>query len=370
MAAYMIQMFVLAALAGGYAYSLIRRIMKFYGLDVKKNQFKTLNIALAIAATFSCVNLFSTSAMVVLHILVTALVLDLAELAVQLAGKNRQHGKAYKIWEKVHGCGLVPVVITCAIFVYGFINMNHVIQTEYTVTTDKKVGSYKIVLITDTHYGTIQDTDILKEKVEEINAQNPDIVILGGDIVEEGTTKEMMQEVFSMFGGMKSQYGVYYVYGNHDRQPYTNNRSYTDEELENAILAGGITILEDGYTEINDDLVLVGRGDAAWGNVSGRASTEEILEGVDRNKYIILADHQPIEAEENDAQGVDLELSGHTHAGQIWPTGLLTELSGGLNYGKYQVGNCNVVVSSGFAGWGYPIRTGKHSEYVIVTIQA
>ena len=173
-----------------------------------------------------------------------------------------------------------------------------------------------------------------------------------------------------MFGGMKSQYGVYYVYGNHDRQPYTNNRSYTDEELENAILAGGITILEDGYTEINDDLVLAGRGDAAWGNVSGRASTEEILEGVDRNKYIILADHQPIEAEENDAQGVDLELSGHTHAGQIWPTGLLTELSGGLNYGKYQVGNCNVVVSSGFAGWGYPIRTGKHSEYVIVTIQA
>ena len=356
MAAYMIQMFVLAALAGGYAYSLIRRIMKFYGLDVKKNQFKILNIALAIAATFSCVNLFSTSAMVILHILVTALVLDLAELVVQLAGKNRQHGKAYKIWEKVHGCGLVPVVITCAIFVYGFINMNHVIQTEYTVTTDKKVGSYKIVLITDTHYGTIQDADILKEKVEEINAQNPDIVILGGDIVEEGTTKEM--------------YGVYYVYGNHDRQPYTNNRSYTDEELENAILAGGITILEDGYTEINDDLVLAGRGDAAWGNVSGRASTEEILEGVDRNKYIILADHQPIEAEENDAQGVDLELSGHTHAGQIWPTGLLTELSGGLNYGKYQVGNCNVVVSSGFAGWGYPIRTGKHSEYVIVTIQA
>ena len=369
MAAYMILMFVLAALAGGYAYSLIRRIMGFYGLDVKKNVFKVINIALAITVTFSCVNLFSTSAMVILHILVSSMVLDLAALVVRRMGKNSKHGKAYKVWRKVHGCGIMSVVITGIIFAYGYVNMNHIVQTKYAVTTDKKVNGYKVVLITDTHYGTIQDTDLLKEKAREISAQTPDIVVLGGDIVDEGTTKERMREVFSVLGGIESRYGVYYVYGNHDRQPYTNSRSYTDEELENAILAGGVTILEDSYTEINDDLVLAGRGDAAWGNDSGRASTEEILKGADRNKYIIMVDHQPIEAEENDAQFVDLELSGHTHAGQIWPTGLLTELTGGLNYGKYQRGNCNVVVSSGFAGWGYPVRTGKHCEYVVVEIQ-
>ncbi|MGN0252392.1 MAG: metallophosphoesterase [Oliverpabstia sp.] len=228
---------------------------------------------------------------------------------------------------------------------------------------------YKIVLITDTHYGTIQNTDVLKNKIDEINAQNPDIALLGGDIVEEGMSKEAMEEAFQVLGRIQAKYGVYYVYGNHDRQPYTRNKSYTDEELANAIQSNGITILEDSFVEINHDLILAGRGDAAWRNTSGRATVEEILQGADREKYIIVADHQPIEAEENDMQGVDMELSGHTHAGQIWPVGLLSEMIGILNYGEYQTGNCNVIVSSGFTGWGYPVRTEEHCEYVVVNIK-
>lgn len=368
MAAYMIGMFALAALAGGYAYFLIGRIMKFYGAGRRKKLFGIMNTALAIVVAFSCMNIWSTSAMVVLHILVIALILDVIALAVRLIWRKRQTKKGEEIFRKIYGCGLVPVVITCGLFVYGFINMNHVMRTEYTAATDKDVDNYKIVLITDTHYATIQDTDILKGKVEEMNAENPDIVILGGDIVEEDTSKERMKEAFSVLGGLKNKYGIYYVYGNHDRQPYTNSRSYTDEELEYAITESGISILEDGYVEIGDDLVLAGRGDAAWGNASGRASAEEILKDVDREKYIIMADHQPIEAEENDAQGVDLELSGHTHGGQIWPVGILSGLAGELNYGEYQRGGCKVIVSSGFAGWGYPIRTGRHCEYVVIKI--
>lgn len=370
MTAYLIGMFVLAALAGGYAYFLIGRIMKFYGADRTKNLFRIINTALPIVAAFSCINIWSTSAMVVLHILVISLILDVIALAVRLICGKKQTKKGYEIFRKIYGCGLVPVVITCGLFVYGYTNMNHVMRTEYTAVTDKEVANYKIVLITDTHYATIQDTDILKDKVEEINAENPDIVILGGDIVEEDTTKEKMQEVFSVLGGLKNKYGIYYVYGNHDRQPYIKSRSYTDEELEQAISGSGIRILEDDYVEIGDDLVLAGRGDAAWGNVSGRASVEEILKDVDREKYIIMADHQPVEAEENDAQGVDLELSGHTHGGQIWPVGIFSELAGELNYGEYQRGDCKVIVSSGFAGWGYPIRTGRHCEYVVVKIGA
>lgn len=248
--------------------------------------------------------------------------------------------------------------------------MNHVLKTEYLLETEKNLGNYKVVLITDTHYGTIQDTEVLKNKIEEINMQNPDIVVLGGDIVEEGTSKEQMQEVFQVLGGITNHYGIYYVYGNHDRQPYTQNRSFTNEELEHAITENGIVILEDDYVEIRDDLVIAGRGDAAWGNVSGRASTEEILDGIDREKYIILADHQPVEAEENSEQGVDLEISGHTHAGQVWPVGILSELAGILNYGEYQEGACKVIVSSGFTGWGYPIRTEEHCEYVVINIES
>ena len=78
--------------------------------------------------------------------------------------------------------------------------------------------------------------------------------------------------------------------------------------------------------------------------------------------------YQPIKAEENAAQGVDLELSGHTHAGQIWPMGLVTEFFGALNYGLYQEENCKVIVSSGTAGWAYTVRTGEHCEYVLIDL--
>jgi hypothetical protein len=246
--------------------------------------------------------------------------------------------------------------------------MNHIVKTQYQIQTEKNIGNYKVVMITDIHYATIQDTEILKNTISEINEENPDIVVFGGDIVEEGTTKEKMQEVFQVLGSIKSKYGLFYVYGNHDTQPYTQDKCYTKDELKSAILENNITILDDEYIEINEELVLVGRGDAALGNMSQRASTEELLEGVDKTKYRIVADHQPIEAAENAAQGVDLQISGHTHAGQIWPIGYFTEWLGGLNYGQYQEGNCNIIVTSGFTGWGYSFRTQEHCEYVVVEI--
>lgn len=188
--------------------------------------------------------------------------MDIFRLLFRKAFRNRQASKGFEVCRKMYGCGMIPIVATAVFLIYGSANMNQVIRTEYDVETEKFVGNYKFVLITDTHYDTIQNTEVLKQKIDEINAESPDIVILGGDIVEEGTSKESMQEIFGLLGGLESTYGIYFVYGNHDRQPYTEQRSYTDEELENAILANRITILEDSYKEINDDLILAGRADA------------------------------------------------------------------------------------------------------------
>lgn len=94
-----------------------------------------------------------------------------------------------------------------------------------------------------------------------------------------------------------------------------------------------------------------------------------MLKDIDRSQFIIVADYQPVGAEENAAAGVDLELSGHTHAGQIFPIGYFTEVSGGMNYGEYQEGDCRVIVSSGIAGWGFPIRTQGKCEYVVVHLR-
>lgn len=355
-------------LSGVYSYFYIRRIMKFFDLYSKGYVFKILNILLALFIGFSCRSRWSLGIVIILHVLVISVLLDAVVLIVRLAFPDWRKRKFYIVCKNIYRCGIVPIAITAVLFTYGILNMNYAVKTEYHVETGKNIEAYKIVLITDIHYGTIQNTDILKNKIDEINAQNPDIALLGGDIVEEGTSKEEMEEAFQVLGRIQARYGVYYVYGNHDRQPYTRNKSYTDEELANAIQSNGITILEDSFAEINHDLILAGRGDAAWGNTSGRATVEEILQGVDRAKYIIVADHQPIEAEENDMQGVDMELSGHTHAGQIWPVGLLSEMIGILNYGEYQIGNCDVIVSSGFTGWGYPVRTEEHCEYVVINV--
>lgn len=370
MAVYRIMGLAAAALAGGYFYRFINRTMKYYRVDVERKRFKAGNVIFSAFLASLCRNIWSTSTMLILHFLVISIFLDLVTWIIRKLCRNKNFEKSKSLYGKLYGCGFLPIVLTALIMLYGHWNMSYAMKTEYNLEADKNVGSYKVILITDTHYATIQDTDILKTKIEEINGENPDIVVLGGDMVDEGTTKEKMREVFQVFGELDAKYEIYYVYGNHDRQPYTQSRSYTDEELNDAILESGITILEDNYIEIGSDLVVAGRGDAARGSVSGRASVEEILQGADREKYIIMVDHQPLEAEENDAQGVDLELSGHTHAGQIWPVGYLSELAGVLNYGFYQKGNCKVIVSSGFTGWGYSVRTEGHCEYVVINVNS
>lgn len=369
MAKYIIVIAALAALIGWYTYRVVNRILRFYGLNPAGKAFKAVNIAVSAAAALISINVRRTEALIVLHLVVLYLLLDLAAWAVRTAFRARKPGKIRLLGQKLYGCGLVPIAVTAGLMIYGAVNMGHVVRTAYTVETDKQVGDYTLALITDTHYGTIQSKAVLREKIAEINAGRPDLVILGGDIVEEGTSKEDMQEVFALLGGLESKYGIYYVYGNHDRQPYTSRRSYSNEELEQAITANGITILKDSCVEINEDLLLAGREDASQRNVSGRASVEELLEGANRERYTIVVDHQPVEAGENDAQGVDLELSGHTHAGQIWPVGSLLRLIGRMNYGEYQSGDCTVIVSSGFTGWGYPVRTEKHCEYVMIRIK-
>ena len=95
----------------------------------------------------------------------------------------------------------------------------------------------------------------------------------------------------------------------------------------------------------------------------------DLLLGAERERFLLVADHQPVDVEENASEGVDLLLSGHTHAGQIFPVGYLIDLSGGMRYGLYRKGACRVIVSSGEAGWGFPIRTQGKCEYVVVHLR-
>lgn len=357
----------IALLQGLYLFFFLRRTVRFYGADVKKKGIVALNLVLASALAYLCMDLLRTRTVIMLHFIFISIAIDIAALLVRMLQRNKVQKKP-DFCKKIYQSGLLPVLAAGLVFIYGFYNINHIRMTSYQIRTDKNVKSCRIALFTDVHYDTVQNPEVLKHVLSDVEQQNPDLIILGGDIVEEGTSREKMQEVFQIFGSLKSTYGIYFVFGNHDRQPYTLRRTFADDELVRAVRAGGIQILEDECVEIGDDFILAGRDDAAWGATRYRASVEEILQGADPEKYIIMADHQPIAAEENEEQKVDLLLSGHTHAGQIWPTGYFSGFADTFNYGRYQAGKLNVIVSSGVAGWKYNIRTGQHCEYVIVDI--
>lgn len=260
----------------------------------------------------------------------------------------------------------LPIALTAGLLIYGLINMGQVQQTSYTLTTDKPIRTqgYRVAFLSDLHYGTIQNPALLPDYVNQINALQPDIIILGGDIVEEGTSRDAMQQAFTQLGRLQADFGVYYIYGNHDRHMVPISGAYSDAELASAIESNGIHILEDESLLLNREIFLIGRADAA----GPRADIDALAQNAPENAYIISLDHQPGDTKASQAAGVDLTLSGHTHAGQIFPAGYVIALFGGMPYGLYQTGNCTSIVSSGFAGWGFPIRTQGVCEYVIVDI--
>ncbi len=337
---------ILLALAiGAYAWLALGR--------TKAKQFSVIRTLAALLFGLSVLDIWSTTAMVVLHLAAYFLLFDFISLFIKA-----------EAWKAIHKSCLLPIILCLLVLYYGGLNMDLVYKTGYTVHTEKTIRTegYRILYLSDLHYGTVQDPAVLEEKIDEMNAQEPDLVILGGDIVEEGTTMEEMQAVFSLLGQLQSTYGTYFVYGNHD------TLTFTKAELEAAMTENGITILEDSTLEIGEDILLAGRADAAWDGSAGRQPIATLLETADQSKYIITLDHQPLEAEENAAAGVDLLLSGHTHAGQLFPVGYLNEWIGNLNYGLYEADGCTAIVSSGFAGWGYDVRTQGHCEYVIINI--
>ncbi|MER2013165.1 MAG: metallophosphoesterase, partial [Methanobrevibacter sp.] len=275
---------------------------------------------------------------------------------------------------KYHKNGVLAFIIFSVIIIGSVYGMNHIELTQYNLTTDKIDNeSYSLVWLSDIHYGTVQNPQLVKESISKINDLKPDIVVLGGDIVDERTSNEDMNEVFRQLGEINSTYGTYYIFGNHDTQPsstdYENgNRTFSDEELKRAITGNGIRILNDEKAQINGDIVLVGRSDPKWEDAVDRIDLPDILNESDRSKYVVVLDHQPVEYEQNSRQGADLQISGHTHGGQVFPFAIMEELMGHLIYGEYHFGNMEQIVSSGLTGWGWPMRNEAKCEYVIINI--
>lgn len=354
-----------------YLYYYIARALRRVKVDVKKNRVKLIIIALVLIIMYFSLRDLGIGIVVLLHIVVLALVMDLLNYIFKILSKRNTI--TFNKWRTVYESGIVPIILTAIILAYGYWNMNDIVEKDYKIYTNKNIREegYRVAMISDLHYGTVMNREKLQAVCNDIEEAEPDIVVLCGDIVDEKTTIEQMKEATEILGDIKSKYGVFYIYGNHDDARYSSIPSYTKDELKNELLSNNIYVLVDESYEINDDLVIVGRDDEGFSKEEGRKSSEDLIANIDKSKFILLLDHQPSELNLNSSLGYDLQLSGHTHKSQIWPAGLISELFNfnELEYGYKKIGDYEIIVSSGISGWNYPIRTGSKSEYLIIDIE-
>ena len=359
---YLIPGIILGIIIGLYTFFRLSKLFSYYNIDKKQSLISRSIISLF--CFFCCFNVQSSATILIAYAFASSIIADIIGIFYKLIFKNGL---------KIHKNGILCLIFFILIIGVSIYGINHIEPTEYNLTTNKTNESYTILFISDVHYDTIQNPNLLKDKLAEMNNTHPDLIILGGDLTDERTSKSSMEEFYREIGSLNSTYGTFFIFGNHDKQPKISDlengtRSYSNNELTNIIEENGIEILADEKIIINEDILLVAREDAGHENTNIRLSSLELLNNTDSKDFIILLDHQPLDEENNSKNGVDLQLSGHTHGGQLFPYGIVTELLGQHSYGKYQIGNMIEIVSSGFCGWGIPLRNEAPCEYVIINI--
>lgn len=214
--------------------------------------------------------------------------------------------------------GAVAILFTVAYLSLGWYQANHVWQTNYTMETDKAVGNLRIALLADSHMGTTFDGEGFAEHLKAVAATDPDVVVVVGDFVDESSSKADMQTACRALGQLDTPYGVYFVFGNHDKGKYSSGaRGYDGDDLKAELTANGVKVLEDETVLLADQFYLIGRQDASEERdfAGSRASMAELTQTLDADKYQIVLDHQPCDYDAQAQSGVDLVLSGHTHGG-------------------------------------------------------
>ncbi len=276
-------------------------------------------------------------------------------------------GRQFRInWQ-----GWLALAFTLIYLTAAYISCNHVRQKDYVLTTDKRLGTLKIALIADSHLGTTFDGDGFGEHLKRIEAQSPDLLVITGDFVDDWSRKEDLERACAALGEAKFPFGVWYVYGNHDAGSFYH-RDFSLSELEAALRGCGVHVLADGWEEVDGRFIVAGRKDASMGAFRApRKDASALLAGADRDKYIILLDHQPSDYDSEALSPADLVLSGHTHGGQLIPITYVGKWFGIVDreYGYERREGTDFIVTSGISDWELQFKTGASSEYVIITVE-
>ena len=276
------------------------------------------------------------------------------------------------------------VVVACAVAtcLYGIFNARNIKVNEYSVTVNKSCGSdkhLKAVLVADLHMGYAIGVDHITNMVEKINQQDADIVIIAGDIFDNSYDgMDDPEGIKAQLKSIKSKYGVYAVYGNHDIDEkilmgFTfdwGGKQLHSEKMTNFMKECNIKLINDESVLINDEFYLVGRRDTDKpGTEDGtRAEISELTKDLDKTKPIFVLSHEPDELQKTADAGADIDFSGHTHDGQLFPGNLTIGLFWENPCGMIKKDNMYSIVTSGVGVYGTFMRVGTDAEICSVDI--
>ncbi len=254
------------------------------------------------------------------------------------------------------------LILTVAIINARIPRINHfIISTTKHFGNNKKV---RMVAVSDIHLGTLISNNRLNALVEKINTQNPDIVLLAGDVFDEDIASVVNNGLGKYFEQIKSPLGIYAITGNHEY--------FGDVEQKIKYLNDhGVIVLRDCTLLIDNSFYLVGRDDRQSNYSRGkqRKSINELVSSINKSKPIILLDHQPFKLNESADNGIDLQISGHTHHGQLWPFNYITNAIFELSSGYKKIGDTHFIVSNGYGTWGPPMRLGNRPEILVIDFE-
>lgn len=296
------------------------------------------------------------------YLLIGSLLVALISLAIRVIG----HGRSEDTRRRFHRVA-APVVIATALGAtgYGLTEASMPEMTPVTVIHDQLPDDFvglRIALITDLHVGPVRDASFTRRVVAAVNGQQPDLVVLGGDLVDG--TVEHAGEHLDPIRDLRAPLGVVAVSGNHEfisQEPDTWMTFW--ESL-------GVKVLRNASIELTrgaDSITVAGINDP-MGEGSDAPDVGKALDGNDAAGYTVLLAHQPLQAEDAQGRDVDLQLSGHTHGGQLWPFGFAVRLQQPTVDGLVPVGDIPVLTSRGAGAWGPPVRVLAPPEVPIITL--
>jgi len=258
---------------------------------------------------------------------------------------------------------VVGYVLAAGLVIYGNYQFRHPKIVEQRIGIVKKAGEYKnlkVLGISDLHLGVAIDKKCLEQYVRLINDQRPDLILIAGDLIDNNALPLEEERMWETLNKLQAPLGVYYCLGNHEYMVGIDSSM-------NFLHKTNLHLLIDSAVVINNSIQIIGRDDKQ--RSPNRKSLKELAEGTDPALPLLLIDHEPFHLEEAEENRIDLQFSGHTHRGQIFPMNLFISRMYELPYGYRQKGNTHYYVSSGLGLWGPPMRIGTQSEIVVFNIE-